>query len=125
MPIGRHPIGRGAIGRGVTSSGPAGGALVGNLALDNVLLGGSLRVPYRLVSSEHKTTAPMLLANETGITVHVYELAGPELVTKTGQVTNGAGIMTVFYDALVLGTTYRVIYVYGDGSEGLERLTAQ
>lgn len=66
-----------------------------------------------------------LLAYETGATVHAYAVAtGNKVVSKTGQVTDAAGVMVVSDMALVAGTEYRCVIVLASGAEGLQKATA-
>jgi len=72
-----------------------------------------------------KNNTGTVLANETGATVHVYAVStGNKVVTKTGQTTNGSGVMTVTDASIVGGTQYRVVVVLGSGAEGLDKVTA-
>lgn len=72
-----------------------------------------------------KNNTGTILANETGATVHVYEVStGNKVVTKTAQTTNGSGIMTVTDALIVAATQYRVVVVLGSGAEGLDKVTA-
>lgn len=72
-----------------------------------------------------KNNTGTVLANETGATVHVYAVStGNKVVTKTGQTTNGSGVMTVTDALIVGGTQYRVVVVLGSGAEGLDKVTA-
>ena len=71
-----------------------------------------------------KNNTGTLLASETGAMAHVYSTAGALVVTKTGQTTNGAGVM-VMTDALIVPSTeYRVVVVLGSGAEGMAKYTA-
>ena len=66
-----------------------------------------------------------LLAYETGATVHAYAVAtGNKVVSKTGQVTDAAGVMVVSDMALVAGIEYRCVIVLASGAEGLQKATA-
>lgn len=72
-----------------------------------------------------KNNTGTILANETGATVHVYEVStGNKVVTKTAQTTNGSGVMTVSDALIVAATQYRVVVVLGSGAEGLDKVTA-
>jgi hypothetical protein len=71
-----------------------------------------------------KNNTGTLLANETGITVHVYQVGGGFVVTKTGETTDASGVMTLSDAALSTGTTYRLIYVLASGAEGMEKKVA-
>jgi hypothetical protein len=77
-----------------------------------------------LTSSPMKNNTGTLLANETGITVHVYQVGGGFVVTKTGETTDASGVMTLSDAALSTGTTYRLIYVLASGAEGMEKKVA-
>lgn len=65
-----------------------------------------------------------LLSGETGATVHVYTIGGTHIVTKTGQTTNGSGVMIVTDPLIVAATQYRIIVVLASGDEGLDKVTA-
>lgn len=59
------------------------------------------------------TTPPMknntgaLLANETGLTMNIYNVStGALVLQKTGQTTNSSGICTIVDPLLVAGVTY-------------------
>jgi len=65
-----------------------------------------------------------LLAGETGATVHIFTATWTHVVTKTGQTSNGAGVMTVTDAALTAATEYRVVPVLASGDEGMDRVTA-
>lgn len=65
-----------------------------------------------------------LLSGETGATVHVYATSGAFVVTKTGQTTNGSGVMTITDALIVAATQYRVVVVLASGDEGLDKATA-
>ena len=72
-----------------------------------------------------KNNTGTILANETGATVHVYAVStGNKIVTKTGQTTNGSGVMSVTDALIVAATQYRVVVVLGSGAEGLDKVTA-
>lgn len=72
-----------------------------------------------------KNNTGTILANETGATVHVYEVStGNKVVTKTAQTTNGSGVMSVTDALIVAATQYRVVVVLGSGAEGLDKVTA-
>lgn len=60
--------------------------------------------------------------NQTGITVHVYALNGTLVVTKSSQTTNSSGQLIVTDAAFVSGTTYRVVVVLSNDSEGLGKV---
>lgn len=78
-----------------------------------------------IITPALKNNTGTVLANETGITVHIYDITDSELVvTKTGQTTNASGVMTVSDALLVDATEYRIVIVLGSGAEGMERLTA-
>lgn len=82
------------------------------------------------VSSDGVLTFPLtnntgtLLAGETGATVHIFTATWTHVVTKTGQTSNGAGVMTVTDAALTAATEYRVVPVLASGDEGMDRVTA-
>ena len=66
-----------------------------------------------------------LLVSQSGATVYVYSVAnGALVVTKTGQTTNGAGVMTITDAAISAGTTYRIVGVLSGGAEFMARYTA-
>ena len=67
----------------------------------------------------------ILWANETGVTLHIYDVAtGDKVATKTGQTSDAAGILTVTDGSLVAGTAYRYVVVLASGAEGLDTVTA-
>lgn len=83
------------------------------------------------VSSDGVLTLPVLknntgtvLASETGATVHVYATTGAHVVTKTGQTTNGSGVMSITDPLIVASTQYRVVIVLASGAEGMDKVTA-
>jgi hypothetical protein len=81
--------------------------------------------PVALTTEPLKNNTGTLLANETGATLHIYEVAtGDKVATKTGQTTNASGIMTAIDGGLVSGTEYRVVIVLASGAEGLDKVTA-
>lgn len=71
-----------------------------------------------------KNNTGTLLSSESGATVHVYATSGALVVTKTGQTTNGSGVMTVSDASLAAATSYRLIIVLASGAEGLATATA-
>lgn len=86
---------------------------------------------YASVSSDGVLTLPALknntgtvLASETGATVHVYATTGAHVVTKTGQTTNGSGVMSITDPLIVASTQYRVVIVLASGDEGMDKVTA-
>lgn len=98
----------------------AGAATAGAVATGDLSTGalGTLTTPPL------KNNTGTVLASETGATVHVYSTAGALVVTKTGQTTNGSGVMTVTDVAIVASTAYRLVIVLASGAEGMEVLTA-
>lgn len=78
-----------------------------------------------LTTAPLKNNAGALLANETGATAFVHNVAtGALVVMKTGQTTNASGVMTINDAAIVPGTLYRVIVKLASAAEGLDKLTA-
>ena len=71
-----------------------------------------------------KNNTGTLLASETGATVHVYATSGAHIVTKTGQTTNGSGVMSITDPLIVASTQYRVVVVLASGAEGMDKVTA-
>lgn len=72
-----------------------------------------------------KNNTGTVLANETGVTVYVYNpTTGALIVKKTGQTTDASGILTVTDALISAGTQYRVVIVLGSGAEGMDKLTA-
>jgi hypothetical protein len=66
-----------------------------------------------------------ILASETGATAYVYNpTTGALVVKKTGQTTNGSGVMVITDALIVAATLYRVVLVLSSGAEGLDKLTA-
>lgn len=66
-----------------------------------------------------------LLANETGATVHIYEVAnGDKVATVTGATTDSAGMLVVHSSSMTSGTQYRAVVVLASGAEGLQKVTA-
>jgi hypothetical protein len=49
---------------------------------------------------------------------------GTLAVTKTGQATNAAGVMTITDAAILAGTQYRTVIVLSTGAEGMDKVTA-
>lgn len=90
-------------------------------AADNVVLA----VGNALVLPALKNNAGTVLASETGATAFVYDVStGALVVKKTGQTTNGSGVMTVVDASIVSGTTYRVVIVLASGAEGMDKVAA-
>ena len=107
----------GAITHGVPLAGAAAGvaSATGNLAVTH----------YGIITTPPlKNNAGTVLASETGVTVHLYSMAGGLVVTKTGQVTNAAGVLTVTDPALVAEVEYRGVVVLASGAAGLFKLMA-
>jgi len=78
-----------------------------------------------LTTAPLKNNAGALLANETGATAFVHNVAtGALVVMKTGQTTNASGVMTINDAAIVPGTLYRVVVKLASTAEGLDKLTA-
>lgn len=66
-----------------------------------------------------------LLANQSGITVHVATVAGVPVITKTGHTTNASGIPAPIADAVIAaGTPYRCVIRLASGAEGVDTLMA-
>lgn len=111
----------------------AGGSSTGALAV-NVPLTASMSVQYSFSSTGSLlgalTTPPLknntgaLLASQSGITVHIYQLSGALVATKTGLSTDTSGVLTVNEPSLVSGTTYRLVIVMANGAEGMDKVLA-
>ena len=71
-----------------------------------------------------KNNTGTVLSSQTSITVHVYQTSGALVVTKTGQTTDGSGILTVTDALMSASTNYRVVIVMSGGAEGLATATA-
>lgn len=71
-----------------------------------------------------KNNTGTILSSQTSITVHVYQTSGALVVTKTGQTTDGSGILTVTDALMSASTNYRVVIVMSGGAEGLATATA-
>lgn len=71
-----------------------------------------------------KNNTGALLASQSGITAHIYQLNGTLVATKTGLSTDTSGIMTVNEPSLVSGTTYRLVILMANGAEGMDKVTA-
>ena len=73
-----------------------------------------------LVTPVLKNNTGTVLASETGITVNVYDATTGALVLhKTGQTSNGSGIVTVIDAALTPATTYAYEVVLSGGARRL------
>ena len=89
------------------------GSAIGNVAQ------GTLATPVL------KNNTGTVLANETGVTVYVYTPSTGELVVKkTGQTTNGSGVLAVTDALIYAGTQYRIVVVLGSGAEGMDKVSA-
>ena len=77
-----------------------------------------------LVIGPLKNNTGTVLASETGVTVHIYQVGGSLVVSKTSQSTNASGIMTVTDAALTAGVTYRYVIVLASGAEGMSKQAA-
>lgn len=71
-----------------------------------------------------KNNTGTVLASETGATAYIYATSGPHVVTKTGQTTNGIGVMSITDPLIVASTQYRVVIVLASGAEGMDKVTA-
>lgn len=71
-----------------------------------------------------KNNTGTVLSGESGATVHVYTTGGAFVVTKTGETTDGAGVLAFSDAAIAPGTDYRCVIVLASGAEGMETLTA-
>lgn len=85
--------------------------------------------PGVLASTVMKSALTGLMrANETNITVFVYDVTGidsGELTLKlTGQTNNASGIWTGSSFLFLPSRSYRLVYKLADGSEGVETVTA-
>lgn len=79
--------------------------------------GGTL-VTYPFVNN---TNDPVLYANQTGVTVDIYNnTTGALVVRKTGQTTNASGIATITDAAMSDVTTYRYWATFADGEFGAD-----
>lgn len=110
-------------------------AAVGDLGLAKLLAGaataGAVATGDLSTGAIGTITTPPLknntgteLAGETGATVHVYTTAGAHVVTKTGETTDGSGVLVITDAAIVASTAYRLVIVLASGAEGMEVLTA-
>lgn len=71
-----------------------------------------------------KNNTGTLLANETGVTVDIYNpTTGALVLHETGETTNASGICSIQDDALSAATEYRVVVKLDDDSEGVARIT--
>ncbi len=78
-----------------------------------------------LTSQPLKNNAGTVLASQSGATAHVYNPStGALVVAKTGQTTNGSGVMTISDAAISAATEYRVIIILASGAEGMFKATA-
>lgn len=99
----------------------------GNASQSNTVSSGAIvsSLAGTLTTAPLKNNAGALLANETGATAFVHNVAtGALVVMKTGQTTNASGVMTINDAAIVPGTLYRVIVKLTSAAEGLDKLTA-
>jgi hypothetical protein len=71
-----------------------------------------------------KNNTGTLLASQSSITVYVYTLAGALVTTKTGQSTDGSGIISFTDSAMTASTMYRAVIVMSGGAEGMVKATA-
>lgn len=79
----------------------------------------------KLVLPVLKNNTGQILANLTGITVHINTVLTNELVaTKTNQQSDANGIVTIIDSRIVPNTMYRVIVILATGAEGMEKVTA-
>ena len=122
-----------AVGKPLGSAAAAAADATANLSKTDTLAGsaqGQVSATGQLQGGATITTPPLknntgtVLASEAGATVHVYTLAGVLVVTKTGQTTNGTGVMAINDALLNGGTTYRVVIVLASGAEGMDKLAA-
>ena len=99
--------------------------LLGATAAAQGIASGVLQNGGNIVTSPLKNNTGTVLAGETGVTMHVYDaVTGVKVVTKTGQATDGSGVMSVFDALLTAGVTYRVVIVLASGAEGMDRIVA-
>jgi hypothetical protein len=71
-----------------------------------------------------KNNTGTLLSSQSSITVYVYTLAGALVTTKTGQSTDGSGIISFTDSAMTASTMYRAVIVMSGGAEGMIKATA-
>ena len=110
--------GSGVAGHSVSAANSTQGNVVSSGAIVSSLAG-------TLTTAPLKNNAGAVLANETGATAFVHNVAtGALVVMKTGQTTNAAGVMTINDAAIVPGITYRVVVKLASTAEGLDKLTA-
>jgi hypothetical protein len=85
----------------------------------------SVTDPY-IVTEPLKNNTGTVLASQTGVTAHVYEVAsGNKVATLTGQTTDANGVMTISSALFSAATEYRVVVVLGSGAEGMAKYTTQ
>lgn len=96
-----------------------GGAAVAGATATGQLQGGAV-----ITTPPLKNNTGTVLASESGVTVLIYSTAGALVATKTGQTTNGSGVMTITDPLLVAATSYRLVFILASGAEGMETLTA-
>lgn len=82
-----------------------------------------------LTSSPMKSWFTKLLrTNESNISIFVYDKTGSDsgdkVVKLTGEANDANAVWTSTSGTYVTGKTYRVIYKFSDGSEGMETVTA-
>ena len=81
--------------------------------------------PGTITTPALKNNTGTVLANETGVTVYVYTPdTGALVVKKTGQTTNGSGVLAVTDALIAASTQYRIVIVLGSGAEGMDKATA-
>ena len=109
-------------------SGSAGSSGIASLSVstDEAVFSGSASVAGSgtLTLPALKNNTGTVLASETGATAYIYATSGAHVVTKTGQTTNGSGVMTITDAALTAATQYRVVIVLASGAEGMDKVTA-
>lgn len=118
------PLGGAATGVAAATANLAKTATLAGSAQGQVSATGQLQGGATITTPPLKNNTGTVLASEAGATVHVYTLAGALVVTKTGQTTNGSGVMAINDALLNGGTTYRVVFVLASGAEGMDKLAA-
>lgn len=133
VPAGTHDTSGALAGAGGALAGSATHTAVhsasGAMAGGGAALAGS--ATHSVPGSGTITTEPLknntgtLLSNQTGAAAYVYDVStGALVVAKTGQTTDGSGVMTITDAAIAPATEYRIVIVLTGGAEGLAKYTA-
>ena len=78
-----------------------------------------------LTFTQLRNNTGTLLANESGATVHVYEVAtGNKIATLAGRTSDAAGTLLAQHASMTAGTEYRAVIVLASGAEGLQKAMA-